>query len=458
MNHFDSKKNLSFCIDPFTHLSTMPLGAVKTCCNTNKHIGNLNEDELEFLWNSDYMKNIRLKMLKGEKVENCKKCYVEEAVGFESRRLKQNRKWNNMINEAVSNVKPDGSMPNKIKFLDLKYGNKCNLKCVICDNTNSSQWISEQKKFYPKMRNSLIKDYYKQFNMDVKTPSYWYKKTVVQKQISTQLKHIEHLYFAGGEPLIIDEHYKTLEDCIAHGYAGNIELRYNSNATRWKKNLFDLWKTFKSVSFCYSIDDIYQRNDYIRYPSKWEKTEETLHSLDQKAPDNVNIIVTCAVQILNVYNIPDFIIWVFSQSLERIRDIQFHLVHYPPQLSPKVMPIFYKEKLLQKYNRFISEVDKRRQIIDCFKNENHNHCPPTLKEKYPQLLNSHKRNLFKEVFNTSLIERLKSIVRFIESEDCSYRLPALKEYLQLLDNHRGTAFHKVFPELNEMFDVKGDQP
>ena len=67
MNLFDSKKNLSFCIDPFIHLATRPLGIVKTCCNTDMHIGNLNDDDLETLWNSEYMKNIRLKMLKGEK-------------------------------------------------------------------------------------------------------------------------------------------------------------------------------------------------------------------------------------------------------------------------------------------------------------------------------------------------------------------------------------------------------
>ena len=454
MNCFDSKKNPSFCIDPFIHLATRPLGIVKTCCNTDMHIGNLNDDDLETLWNSKYMKNIRLKILKGEKVSNCKRCYIEEAVGFESKRIKQNRKWNNIISETVSNIKPDGSMPNKIKFLDLRYGIKCNLKCVICDNTNSSQWISDQKKIYPKMRDPLMKDYYKQFNIDVKTPSYWYKNPVIQKQISTQLKHVEHLYFAGGEPLLIDEHYKVLEECIAHGYAGNIELRYNSNATRWKDNLFDLWKNFKSVSFCYSIDDIYQRNDYIRYPSKWEKTEESLHLLDQQAPDNVSITITCSVQILNIYYIPDFIVWVFYQFFERIKDIQLHLVYYPPQLSPKVMPVFYKEKLFQKYNKFISAVYKKRRIIDHLENESYGHCPPALKE-YFQLPDSREGNLFQKVFNIRLIKRLQSIMRFIESEDYSYRLPALKEYLQLLDNRRGTSFHEVFPELNEMFKVKG---
>ena len=452
MSYLNTKKNPSFCIDPFIHLATRPLGIVKTCCNAVKHIGNLNDNDLETLWNSDYMKNIRLKMLKGEKVDNCKRCYIEEAVGFESKRMKQNRKWSSIISEAISDVRSDGSMPNKIKYLDLRYGIKCNLKCVICDNTSSSQWISEQKKIYPKMQDSLIKDYYKQFNINVKTQSYWYKDPVIQKQISNQLKYVEELYFAGGEPLLIDEHYKLLEECIAHGYAGNIVLRYNSNATKWKDNLFDLWKNFKSVSFCYSIDDIYQRNDYIRYPSKWEKTEENLHLLNQQAPDNVNITITCSVQILNVYYIPDFIVWVFDQSLERIRDIQFHLVYYPPQLSPKVMPVFYKKKLFQKYDRFLSAVYKKRQTIGHFKNESHSNCS----QEYFQLLDSRKEVAFQEVFNTRLIERLQSILRFIESEDYSYRLPALKEYLQLLDNRRETSFQKVFPELNEMFKVKGE--
>ncbi len=454
MNYLNLKENPSFCIDPFIHLATRPLGIVKTCCNTDMNIGNLNDDDVETLWNSDHMKNIRLKMLKGERVSNCKRCYVEEEVGFESKRIKQNYKWNSIINEAISNVEPDGSMPMKIKFLDLRYGIKCNLKCVICDNKNSSQWISEQRKIYPKMRDPLMKEYYKQFNTNVKAQSDWYKNPVIQKQILTQLKHVQHLYFAGGEPLIIDEHYKVLEECITRGYADNIELRYNSNATKWREDLFDLWKKFKNVSFCYSIDDIYQRNDYIRYPSKWEKTEESLHLLDRKAPDNVSIAITCSVQILNAYYIPDFIVWVFYQFFERIRDIQLHLVYSPPQLSPKVMPTLYKEKLSQKYDKFISEIYKNRELFRQIEREDYNQYPPDLR-KYFQFFYNPKGNTFRRFFNIHLMERLQSIVRFIESEDYSYRLPALKEYLQLLDNRRGTSFQEVFPELNEMFRVKG---
>ena len=156
-------------------------------------------------------------------------------------------------------------------------------------------------------------------------------------------------------------------------------------------------KTLKVLVFCYSIDDIYQRNDYIRYPSKWKKTEESLHFLDQQAPDNVSITITCSVQILNAYYIPDFIVWVLYQFFERIRDIQFHLVYYPPQLSPKVMPVLYKEKLFQKYNRFISAVYKKRRIIDHVENESYDHYPPVLKE-YLQLLDSREGKLISGSF------------------------------------------------------------
>ena len=82
-----------------------------------------------------------------------------------------------------------------------------------------------------------------------------------------QVPHMYQLYFAGGESLIIDEHYDLLEECIKQGYAKNIELRYNSNAVEWRDDLFDLWAEFKRVRFHYSIDAHGEHNDYIRYPN-----------------------------------------------------------------------------------------------------------------------------------------------------------------------------------------------
>ena len=63
-----------------------------------------------------------------------------------------------------------------------------------------------------------------------------------------QVPHVS-LYFAGGESLVIDEHYDLLEEWIKQGYAKNIELRYNPNGVEWRDDLFDLGQSPKRVRF-----------------------------------------------------------------------------------------------------------------------------------------------------------------------------------------------------------------
>ena len=92
---------------------------------------------------------------------------------------------------------------------------------------------------------------------------------------STSICNLQ-LYFAGGEALIIDEHYELLEECIKRGHAKNIELRYNSNAVEWRDDLFDLWDEFKRVRFHYSIDALGEQNDYTDI-RPMEKTRRSIH-------------------------------------------------------------------------------------------------------------------------------------------------------------------------------------
>ena len=90
-----------------------------------------------------------------------------------------------------------------------------------------------------------------------------------------QVPHMYQLYFAGGESLIIDEHYDLLEECIKQGYAKNIELRYNSNAVEWRDDLFDLWAESQTSAFLtYSIDAHGEHNDYIRHPNTMVPTKK----------------------------------------------------------------------------------------------------------------------------------------------------------------------------------------
>ena len=84
------ERSKTFCIKPWVHMATYTTGEALMCCVAKEAAGNLNKDTIQDIWNSDHYKQARLKMLKGEKVSACTKCYDEEDSGIHSHRLIQN--------------------------------------------------------------------------------------------------------------------------------------------------------------------------------------------------------------------------------------------------------------------------------------------------------------------------------------------------------------------------------
>ena len=84
----------TFCILPWTHLATYTDGSLLLCCVADNDLNlNLNETTLAKAWNSDVVKDARQKMLRGEQVSSCARCYREESVGYESHRIAENKAW-----------------------------------------------------------------------------------------------------------------------------------------------------------------------------------------------------------------------------------------------------------------------------------------------------------------------------------------------------------------------------
>ena len=73
---------------------------------------NFNHTDLNTAWNSSYMRRVRKQMLKGDISDSCKKCFKEEASGYQSKRIWENRLWFKRINikELIVNTKEDGSL------------------------------------------------------------------------------------------------------------------------------------------------------------------------------------------------------------------------------------------------------------------------------------------------------------------------------------------------------------
>ena len=441
----------TFCILPWIHLSTRPNGHLRCCCtacassagpvvtkpevgyikNPNGRPANLNTCDLLTAWNNDYMKNIRLAMMHGDTPPSCEKCFKEEKAGFQSKRIWETRMWSERLDvkKLISDTKEDGSVFPKISYVDLRMGSKCDLKCIMCSPHDSSEWISDWYKLYPKIESKRLKQIM-MWNNKGRTDDGgydWHKNNKqFWKQFYKQIPNLKQLYFAGGEPLIIDEHYDLLRECIKQGYAKNMELRYNSNGLNLPENLFELWGHFKKVKFGFSLDSVDKMNYYIRYPSDWKMIVKNLKRLDN-TPDNIEVTIACAVQILNIFYIPDFIKWKLGMNFKKINTwpmgaglVNSHFVYHPAHLNVKVLPLWFKEKIRSKFEEFYVWLRDEHSSDDEF------------------------------ISHPYGIKRLKAMVDFVDSENWSSLMPEFREYIKKMDKIRGTKFKETFPEMKDL--------
>ena len=438
----------TFCVLPWIHFATRPNGDMRLCCSANAsgagndHTVGLVKNEkgkpanfgnskpLE-AWNNDYMKSVRTTMLEGNIPKSCTKCYEEESKGVASKRMWETGTWIEDgidVPELIKQTKEDGSVPDKLVYLDLRLGHTCNLKCVMCSPHDSSQWVSDHKKLYPVFQAKELKD---QMSWDRKEfNNKWHENPDFWKEMYAQIPNLKQVYFAGGEPLMIREHKWFLEEIIRQGYADKILIRYNTNGLLIDEEIIEIWKQFKLVKVGFSIDAVDQRNYYIRYPSEWDTIVKNLHRLDN-TPDNIQVSIATAIQILNIKHLPDFARWKIEQKFKKINlqnvmegmeagggILNMHLLYIPTWLSIRALPAEDKEEVRKLFAEFATWLyENYRQDNDYWKN------------------------------NPYGWKRWQAVLEFMDSEDHTDQLPAFREYVERLDDLRKTDFAKIFPEL-----------
>ena len=245
-----AKESKTFCVMPWIHQFTNQVSKVKLCClDSDKPIGDLSKNTLKELWNSENIKQIRLDMLSGKKIVNCKWCDDRDSTTYSFKHYQNNLFLDNTeIQNVINSTEKDGSLQNhKLFYLDIRLNNLCNLSCRTCSEISSSVWAIENGRedflFYPGKHNG---DYY--------------------NQIIEHIDNVKSIYFAGGEPLIQKEHYELLEELISRNRT-ECPLRYNTNLTKLvynKKNVLDYWSKFKKIWVMVSVDGNHSNLEYWR--------------------------------------------------------------------------------------------------------------------------------------------------------------------------------------------------
>ena len=351
---------------PFTGLATREDGAIKICCRSQP-VGWIQDQTLEYTWNSPRMKQIRQQVLCGERPDVCTPCFDLEDQGVES--LRQ-RHINGVIPEArinlypnaLDNLQDDYSMPFEFPTIEIKLNNLCNLRCRMCNPLDSTNWKDwdQVSDFYKKENNYLVPTVARL----VKTPgqyigpfddtdNWW-------ASFEKLLPHFRRVEFAGGEPLMDPQHYKILDRLKPYG--ANIELKYATNGTTLGiskgRTIHDYWPYFRSVAVNVSIDGIHDVYNYIRSNSNFSEVESNIREI-QKIPNVSRIVGAFTAQAGNVLQAAECIDY-FINSLGIV--FYSHRVSYPNCLSAQVLPNDLKALAITKLLTVKSQIDEWEAI------------------------------------------------------------------------------------------------
>jgi hypothetical protein len=288
----------TWCVNPWLQAHQRMDGQLNSCCFMQGSFGN---NILEYI-NSAELKKVKEKLLNGEKIPNCQYCWNDESSGIPSKRLRENKTYQQRFNLLFH--KKDLLAPNPLLAeYYIRMGNDCNLRCVTCNDTFSTGWLSENKKFnLPYSVRNIISD-----------------DDPIWNHIKQHSKHVKLIEFIGGEPFMtnLDQQISLLSALVNDKSAGNIRLRYHTNGTKIPNDLFDLWKNFNNVILWFSIDGIGDSFNYLRYPADWNKVEDNISHFQnlQKTVSSLDLNVITTLSMLNALEIENVLDWCKLQNL-----------------------------------------------------------------------------------------------------------------------------------------------
>ena len=335
------KDSKTFCIYPWIHLHAYPTGEAYPCCHAEMKpgvVGNCRTNTLEEIWRDKPMQQLRADMLSETPHAACTRCYEQEESGFFSGRKSANKHHGHHIKKLDQN-------PFEMTYWDIRFSNLCNLKCRSCGHIFSSQWYQDQAKLAGpdwKDRNTVL-------NYAGRT------ETDMWEQLKPHLDYVEQIYFAGGEPLLMEEHYNILNELVQRGRT-DVRLVYNTNFTHTDlkgNSVFDYWKQFDSVAVGASLDASGARGEYIRKGTNWAQVEQNRRDMLRVCPE-VDFYISPTLSILNALHLPDFHRDWVEKGLIRAQDLNVNILQDPAHFRIDIAPAEYKGMLLARYREHMT--------------------------------------------------------------------------------------------------------
>ena len=389
-----------FCMMPWVHTHIWPNGNAFPCCMSDSDIvyGNLNDNSLEEIWNNEKYKKLRKNMLNEKESPECTRCYEMEKSNIWTLRKNTNKYYISHW-DRVETTQDDGSVEEvNMGYMDIRVSNICNFRCRTCGPELSSAWYEDHSKLYgqppenPKMMNIANNE------------KFW-------NELQPLLLTVEEACWAGGEPIITEEHYKILDFWIENKMK-DVRLRYTTNFSNLyfkKKSILDYWNSFNDVRIAASLDGMGKRGELIRAGTEWDVIEDNRRQMIKECPD-VYFEITPTVSIMNVYHLPDFHRNWVDRGLLEPNNIRVNMLTYPDYYRIQIIPKEERKKFIDKYNEHIKWID-----------------------------DNFGKGVAKEGF--------MSILNFLEQKNYENLIPDFIDRNTPLDELRGESLFEICPEL-----------
>lgn len=335
------KDSRTFCIYPWMHLHAYPTGEAYPCCHAEMgvgQVGHCKENTLAEIWRDRPMQDLRHHMLTETPSAACGRCYEQEAAGFFSGRKSANKHHGHHIKKLDKN-------PFEMTYWDIRFSNLCNLRCRSCGHIFSSSWYQDQTRLAgPEWRGVNVPlNYAGQTETDM-----W-------EQLLPHMDYVEQIYFAGGEPLMMDEHYRILAELERRGRF-DVRLIYNTNFTHVRlkdRSVFNYWKKFDSVAVGASLDAMGPRAEYIRKGTNWDAVERNREQMMEICP-GVDFYISPTLSIMNAWHLPDFHRDWVRRGLIRAQDLNVNILQDPAYYRIDIAPMKYKQRIRVKFEEHLA--------------------------------------------------------------------------------------------------------
>jgi len=401
----------AFCILPWIHMHPWPDGRVFTCCLSEHDapIGNLNEMDLDECYNSDNMKSFRLDMLDNKKVSNCNRCYELEEVGHDTLRKRSNDEFifekydlHEDKSHIVQETKEDGSLDDvHLTYMDIRFSNICNMRCRTCGPDLSSQWFDEAVD--------------SKFNRTPEQKILQIRKgnTAFMEQFDPYLHTVEKIYWAGGEPLLMDEHWYIMNKLVEMGRT-DVRIFYNTNFSKLTykdEDAVELWKKFKNVSIGASLDAGWEKGEYLRKGTIWSDTLANRERLKQELPQH-DFNISCTVSIFNVLDVCNFYRKLCDIEFIEPKDFGVNILLGKHVHRATVLPLHLRTKAINQIKETLAWIEGKDPV-----------------------------GRATDTFN--------SLLQFMEGDDSHLLSDSMQEAKEM-DRFRAETLFEVFPELSDI--------